>query len=1128
MSNKFVHLHCHTSFSLLDGALRIPKLLEWCKNSQMSSAAITDNATMYGAINFYLKAKSAGINPIIGCEIYLVPDLTLKTKGFDRLILLAKDYEGYQNLIKLVSISNLEGFYYRPRLDMKHLEEYCKGLVVISPGMFGPIATNIRENREPEAIETAKTLKEIYKDDFYLGIQRLGRPFEDVIIEESKKMGQELDIPLVVTNDIYYPNRDSAYIKDILTCIRMGKILDQDTRYTGLSQEAYLKTPEEMEALFTDYPQAIENTVKIAEKCHIEIETEQVHLPRFDCPDNLSSKDYLEKLTWEGIDEKYGDVTPEIKKRVEFELGIINKMDYAPYFLIINDFLDYCELKKIPVGPGRGSAAGSIIAYALNITRIDPLKYNLLFERFLNPERVSMPDVDLDFCIRRRGEVIDYIIQKYGKDCVAQIVTFGSMAARGVIRDVGRVLNVPLSDVDRIAKLIPSSPGQYTSIPEALEQVSDLKKMYEEKEEFKELIDIGAQLEGQERHTSTHAAGIVISRDPLTTVVPLIKNEGQIATQYPMGDLEKIGLLKMDILGLRNLTVIKDSLDLIREFQKIDLDIETISIEDKATYKLLCKGYSIGIFQLESQGMRGLIKDLKPQNFEDIIALLALYRPGPLGSGMVSEFISNKSGKTKVKYDLKELEPILKETYGMIVYQEQVMQIASTVGGFTLGQADMLRRAMGKKKKDVMENMRKTFMEGAEKKKFPAKKAEKIFELCYKFAEYGFNKSHSAAYAMISYQTAFLKANYPAEYMTALISSVAMSSDKVSLYIQECKRMGLDVYPPSINASRSGASIDKGGVRFGLGAIKNVGEGAIENIVENRLEDGGFKSLADFCLRVDLRQVNKRVVESLIKSGAMDDLGDRSQLLAVYERTLESAQTVAKERSNGQVGLFINTSFGEGIPEIPTDGDYEEIPNQEKMRWEKDLLGLYMTGHPLEDVRKKIEKLPYNTQKITAELENKSIMMAGLLKECRTILTKNKTEMCLGRLEDFYGDIQLVVFPGKTFEQFSQYFEDDNIIYVKGKVRTNQNDLSIIVEEIELIEQIHANRKLHIDVKNIDDLMILQEIKNIGRQNKGSLPLCFHIGDTTVEASRKYWISENELCIKQIENLIGTGGVWMV
>ena len=757
-AQDFVHLHVHTEFSLLEGAVRLKRVASTLPRAQHYPSGNDRQRCNVWSRRLYLKAKAMGIKPIIGCEMYVVPDMAVKQRGWDRLILLCKDYEGYQNLSEMLSLAHTDGFYYKARIDLAHMKPYIKNLIAISPGYRGPVAAAIRNNDMAGAKKVVEDYKSIFGDDFYLGVQSLNMSLDEIIADESMKLGQECGVELVATNDVFYLKEDDWLLREALSAIQFGRRLDTEAEAMD-AHEQYFKTPEQMIERLGKYPGAIENTLKIADQCNVEFVTDQVHLPKFECPDNMNAEEFLNKLVWEGIHERYDTITDTLKDRVNFELDIINRMQYPIYFLIIWDFLDFCTRQQIPVGPGRGSAAGSIVAYALDITKIDPMPYNLLFERFLNPERVSMPDIDLDFCIKRRGEVIQYIVDKYGEEHVAMISTFGTMQARAVVRDVGRVLDVPLSEVDHIAKLIPAAPGKYTSIPDALEQVPELKRLYDTRAEYKQLLDLGIRLEGFSRHNSTHAAGVVISRDPLSQGVPLIKNDGQVATQYTMVDLENIGLLKMDILGLRNLTVMYDAVAHIQHTTGNTIDLDGLELNDEATYKILCEGNTIGIFQLESTGMRQLIKDLQPNCFEDIIALLALYRPGPLGSGMVGDFISNKSGKTEIQYDLPELEPILKDTYGMIVYQEQVMQIASTVGGFSLGQADMLRRAMGKKEKDVMDKMKDEFLAGAKQQDLPVKTADKIFELCYKFAEYGFNKSHSAAYALISYQTAFLKAN---------------------------------------------------------------------------------------------------------------------------------------------------------------------------------------------------------------------------------------------------------------------------------------------------------------------------------------------------------------------------------
>ena len=1128
MSASFVHLHCHSEYSILECPIRIKHLIKKAQALGMKHVAVTDNATMYGAIDFYQQAKQAGLNPIIGADCYLTPTITQKERFNSRLILLCQSFTGYQNLIKLISIAHLEGMYYKPRLDLETIEKHKEGLIAICPSGRGPLSQAIQAYDDEAAFNTAQKLKHCFGDNLYFGIQKIGNPYEDVYEEAIKDLSQKLSVPIVALNDVYFLEKEDYNLRDILYCIQTGKQIEDDNRIVFDNDEQYFKSPEEMEACFPDHPEYLTNTVKLAETCALEIEMEQVLLPRFECPDQLSSEDYLKKLVWEGIDDKYPERTNEIQERVDFELNIINKMHYANYFLIIFDFLDFCIKANIPVGPGRGSAAGSIVAYALNITKLDPLKYNLLFERFLNPERISMPDIDIDFCINRRSEVIDYIVDTYGQDCVSQIITFGTMQARAVVRDVGRALDIPLSDVDRIAKLIPSAPGAYTSIHEALDQIPELKKAYDTDKETKEWLDISQKLEGITRHTSTHAAGVVISRDPLTTIIPMTSNDGQVATQYAMADVEKIGLLKMDILGLRNLTVIDTAVKHIRKRHDADFDIETISVDDKASYDHLCKGYGMGVFQLESAGMRKLLKDMQPRVFEDVIALLALYRPGPLGSGMVNDFISNKSGKTDVHYSIDTLEPILKETYGMIVYQEQVMQIASVIGGFSLGQADMLRRAMGKKKKDVMDKMREDFLAGAIRKNIDPKKARSVFDLCYKFAEYGFNKSHSTAYALISYQTAFLKANYPVEYMAALLSSVVSNSEKTANYIQECQNLQLDVLPPSVNESFKDFTIvtknDKTAIRFGLSAIKNVGEGAIESIIDNH----PYNDLVDFCSSVDLKQCNKRVIESLIKAGAMDDFGDRSYLLAIYEAALEQTQIMLKERSNGQIGLFANDSSGVSLSMDSLKVDnYRVYSDNELLKMEKELLGLFISGHPLNAIQHQLAAAKQTISSINEKLENKLVTITGYLSGVRRIITKTKKEMLTGEFEDFTGSLTVLVFQNKDFEEIAPQFQDDQIVTITGRVRPSQENYSLICQSITVLERTNMSKIYHIDVDGLEYNEIKQ-IQTLMLKFRGNCPVHLKFEEATIQTHQKYWIKDDELCRAQLENAVGAGRIWVM
>ena len=876
----------------------------------MHSLAVTDHGNMYAVVDFYLQAKEFGIKPLVGCELYVAPRSrfdkeTKEDRSPYHLTVLAKDKTGYKNLLKLVSLASLEGFYSRPRVDRELLEKYHAGLVVLSGCPKGEVPTLLLEGREQKAEEAVNWHREIFGEDYYLEIMDLNLPDFKELRPKLTEFSRRVNIPLVATNDIHCVRREDAYSQDVLLCIQTNAFLDDEKRLKFNTEEFYLKSGTEMAELFSDIPEALKTTFEIAEKCNLELETGVLHLPNFVVPEGETPESYLEKLAWEGIKKKYGTLLPpETIDRVKYELYTIEKMGYAPYFLIVQDFINWAKEHGIQVGPGRGSAAGSIVSYSLGITNIDPLKYGLIFERFLNLERVTMPDIDIDFCFERRGEVIDYVSKKYGADHVAQIVTFGTMAARGAIRDVGRVQRMPLPEVDRIAKLVPFGPE--ITLDKALESVKEIKTLYEKDEKVKALIDTARKLEGMVRHASVHAAGVVISQEPLTEYTPLQKiDENVTVTQYSMEDLEKIGLLKMDFLGLRNLTMIGHAVEILKRTQGLELAMNNIPLDDPRTYKLLSEGETLGVFQLESRGMRALIKDLRPSNFDEIIALLALYRPGPLESGMVEDYVKRKNKQIPIRYELPELQPILRETYGVILYQEQVMEIAGRIAGFSMGQADVLRAAMGKKKTKEMAMQKEFFIEGAVKRGVSKHKATELFNLCAKFAGYGFNKSHSTSYAMISYQTAYLKANYPVEFMAALLTSVMGNTDKVTAYIAEAKKMKIKILPPDINESYRNFTVTKEGIRFGLTAIKNVGVAALDSIIEAKETGGHFASFYDFCKRVDTRTANKKVIESLIKAGTFDSFGQgRAFLLATFEKTMNKSSAEQKEIASGQGMLF--------------------------------------------------------------------------------------------------------------------------------------------------------------------------------------------------------------------------------
>ncbi|HHV71269.1 MAG TPA: DNA polymerase III subunit alpha [Clostridia bacterium] len=1128
----FCHLHVHTEYSLLDGAARIKKLVAKAKDLGMKALAITDHGVMYGVLDFYKECQKQGIKPIIGCEVYVAPrTMHDKAPHFDdnqyHLVLLAKDNEGYQNLLKLVSLGYIEGFYYKPRIDRNVLRQYSKGLIGLSACLAGEIPQNILEGK----IEQAKKLCLEYLDilgegNFYLELQDHGMQEQVLVNQELLKLSKELSIPLVATNDLHYVEREDARVQDILLCIQTGKTIDDPGRMRFSTDQFYLRSGEEMAALFPYAPEAIENTLKIADLCNVELIFGEFHLPHYEIPGNMDANEYIRKLCLERVGQRYNPVTEEIMERLEYELNVIKEMGYSTYFLIVWDFIDYARKKGIMVGPGRGSAAGSLVAYVLGITNIDPLRYDLLFERFLNPERVSMPDIDVDFCFERRGEVIDYVINKYGEDKVAQIVTFGTMAAKGAVRDVGRAMNLSYGEVDKIAKLIPGELGM--SIEKALNISPELREVYNQDEQVRELIDTAKAVEGMARHASVHAAGVVISEDPLTSYVPLLKtSDGAIVTQYSKDLLEEIGLLKMDFLGLRTLTVIDDALKMIEKNHGVKIDIDNIPLDDKTTYDMLSSGETIGVFQLESSGMRSLVKDLKPEVIDDIIALVALYRPGPLGSGMVEDFVKRKHGEKKIEYLDPILEPILKDTYGVILYQEQVMRIASDMAGFSLGKADLLRRAMGKKKPEVIAAERENFIKGSVNNGIKEEIAAEIFDLMAHFADYGFNKSHSAAYGIVSYQTAYLKANYPLEYMAALLTSVMTATDKVALYIDECRRMGISILPPDINESLAGFTVVGGAIRFGLAAVKNVGMSVIEHIVDIRERDGKFNSFSDFLNRIDLKQVNKRSLESLIKCGAFDSFGAyRSQLLQVLDKAIEFAQERQKERLSGQTSLFDLLDAGQDnaleipLPRIP------EFPKSDLLALEKEMLGLYVSGHPLEPFEKELRKrISVNIGELKDEKEKSKVIAGGIITGSKKIITKNGQMMAFFVLEDFTGTAEVVVFP-RTYENFAHLIKDDLVVIVQGRVSKQDEEVKIICESITPLNA-GKSKELYIQFKEDGDLLLFQKLKNILLHYPGDCPVYLFLKNKKklILTDRSFWVSITEQLSKDIKELLGEDAV---
>ena len=1065
---NFTHLHVHTEYSLLDGSNKINEYVSRVKELGMKSAAITDHGVMFGCIDFYKAAKAAGIKPILGCEVYVAPGSRFdKEKGkeedrYYHLVLLAETQEGYQNLIKIVSYGFVDGFYYKPRVDMELLEQYHEGIIALSACLAGEVARNLARGFYEEGKEAALRYEKIFgKGNFFLELQDHGIPEQRQVNHELIRMSRETGIELVATNDVHYTYSSDAEAHDILLCVQTGKSLKDENRMRYEGGQYYVKSEEEMRRLFPYAPEAIENTGKIAERCNVEIEFGVTKLPRFDVPDGYTAWEYLNKLCFEGLDKRYTDNKEELRNRLNYELGVIKDMGYVDYFLIVWDFIRYAREQGIIVGPGRGSAAGSLVSYTLGITKLDPIKYDLLFERFLNPERVSMPDIDVDFCFERRQEVIDYVVEKYGKDQVVQIVTFGTMAARGVIKDVGRVMDVPYVQCDTIAKMIPQELN--ITIDKAMKANPELKKIYETDETVRKLIDMSRRLEGLPRHTSMHAAGVVISQKPVMEYVPLSRgSDGSLVTQFTMTTLEELGLLKMDFLGLRTLTVIQNAEKLVRRDKGIDLDMDKIDYEDKKVYGMLGAGKTEGVFQLESTGMKNFMKELKPGNLEDIIAGLSLYRPGPMD--FIPQYIKGKNNPDEIHYDCPELEPILKATYGCIVYQEQVMQIVRSLGGYTLGRSDLVRRAMSKKKASVMEKERQNFVYGNEEEGVPGcihrgiseKTANKIYDDMIDFAKYAFNKSHAAAYAVVSYQTAFLKYYYPVEYMAALMTSVIHNPSKVAEYILSSRKMQIEILPPDINFGESEFSADHGAIRYGLSAIKSLGAPMIRAIVEERKENGKYQSLRDFIERMSGRELNKRAIENLIKAGALDQVaGNRRQKLMVYAEIVDAVNQEKKNAMTGQMSLFDLISDEEKEAYEIQMPKVEEYSKEELLSFEKEVLGVYISGHPLEEYeerwRKNITARTVDFQ-IDEELgtskarDGEIAVIGGIITNKTVKYTRNNKVMAFLTIEDLVGTVEVVVFPN-DYEKNVQKMEEDSKVFIRGKVQGDADKASKLICE---------------------------------------------------------------------------------
>lgn len=1037
MSDKnFVHLHNHTEYSLLDGAARISDLLDRAKSLGMDALAITDHGNMYGTIYFYKAAKERGIKPIIGCEVYLAPSARTDRKDINgvhyyHLILLAENNEGYKNLVKLVSRAATEGFYYKPRVDKDLLKKYHDGLIALSACVVGEIPRTILKGNIQRAVELAKEYVEIFgRDNFFLEIQNHGLKEEEIVRDALIKISRELNIGLVATNDCHYVRREDSEFQDLLLCIQMNKTIEDEHRLRFPSADYYLKTQEEMRALFAEIPEACDNTLKIAERCNVTFEFGKLQLPAYPLPKPYkSAADYLHDLCHDKLGERYLIFTPKILERLDYELEVIKEMGYAGYFLIVWDFIAYAKREGIPVGPGRGSAAGSIVAYILGITELDPLEFNLLFERFLNPERVTMPDIDIDFCYARRDEVINYVKKTYGESHVAQIITFGTMAAKQAVRDVARTLNISYTESSRIVAMIPNELKM--TIDKAIHTSGDLKNEYENNANVRSVIDFARRLEGLPRHASTHAAGIVISKHQLTDYVPVQISNNTRVTQFDKDTIEELGLLKMDFLGLRTLTIIDEAVANIKKTSGVTVKISKIPLRDELTAKMLSDGKTGAVFQMESAGMTKLVKDLKPESFADLIPTVALYRPGPLGSGMVEDFIDGKHGVKKVTYLHPKLEPILKETFGVILYQEQVMQIVQALAGFTLGQADLLRRAMGKKKAEILLAQKENFLRGCKANGVDAGLAEKIFELLAHFADYGFNKSHSAAYALIAWQTAWLKAHYPKEFMAAMLSSV-MDSDRVSSYIELARQMGIKILPPDINASGAHFQVEGDSIRFAISAIKNIGEATIAKMIAIRDEGGHFKSLVDFCSRVDLKDFNKRSLENLIKSGAFDSIDSRrTALLSSLSYALEEGMIRQEAKFSRQGSLF---DYNDIPINYVVPDDVAEEPKIKILSDEKEALGFFMSGNPLEEFADKLSGLvPFSKIKGGEFPNGKIVSTGGLVTRIRRVTMKNNKLMAYITLENFDDSLSVTAFPG-VVTGMGEELKIDQVVVVTGKI----------------------------------------------------------------------------------------------
>lgn len=1109
--DPFVHLHTHTEYSLFDGISRIPDLVTHVKEMGQTAIAITDHGSMYGAVYLYNECKKQGIKPIIGCEIYITQNSRFQVppgrEKLYHLILLAENNEGYHNLVKICSRAWTEGFHNKPRADHDLLRKYHKGLIALSACVGGELPQAILSGDMDKVHEVIKFYIDTFgRDNYFIELQNHRLPEEARVRPVLADLAKEYGLGLVATNDFHYVRKEDAASQEIKLCISTGKTLDDPEHFHFANDEFYCKSGEEMRSVLGGYEGAIENTARIAERCNVTFNFGEHKLPAFDVPEGETAKTYLRKLCEKAIPERYGQKTPEVMNRLNYELGIIDRMGFSDYFLIVMDFIHFAKTHGIPIGPGRGSAAGSIVSYLLHITELDPLEFDLLFERFLNPERVSMPDIDTDLCYRGRGRVIDYLAHKYGEDHVAQIITFSTLAARAVIRDVGRVMNLPLRDVDKIAKMIPQGPG--VTLEKTLESSHEFKSAYETNPTVHTLIDHCLKLEGLSRQAGTHAAGVVICSAPVDDFVPIqLTQENFIQTQYEKDQVEKLGLLKMDLLGLRNLTVIQDTVDMIKENRNIDLDVRKIPYKDKATSEMLCQGDTIGVFQSESSGYTNLLMQLAPDAFQDLIPMVALYRPGPLGSGMAEDFIKRKHGKIPVEYPHPMLEPVLKETYGVILYQEQVMRIASVMGGFSLGQADLLRRAMGHKESDVLLAQRQAFLEGAEKQGVSSEVANHVFDLMVHFAGYGFNKSHSVCYAWIAWQTAYLKAHFRPEFMAAMMTCYNGDRGKVSRYIANSRKHGVKLVAPNVNRSRASFAASGNTILFGLSGIQHLGDAAVESIIEAREKDGPFTSLSDFLERVDGRTVNARACESLIKCGALDDLGaNRPQMLEALPQAMSNAAMVREDRQSGQISLF---GQSEPVHEVA----YKPLPDasaREKIDWERQLLGFYVSGHPLDRFKNEMKQcVPLSELEGEGRvtLDGKLITVGGIINHVKGMVTKKGAPMGYITLEDFTGEIEVVVFPS-AWEKYRELLRNDAAILLSGRVQANERTVHILAERIALLDNVKQRkedqiaqrghiRALHLYLDEWhESAEVSRQLAVILKRHHGQIPVFLHMERT--------------------------------